>query len=376
MTGAGRRGAVVAALVAATLTGLGLAHPWGNRAGPAPPRTCPPGTRPCPPPISSATTTTSPTLSGGHAPLYGVTVDDPSKMADVVAAAQAFGHRSTTRLVFNYGEQASRYAEAAQQLHPYSGILGLLLDSSDMWTAVQDPAAERRRVDRYLLDASLTANVDIWEVGNEVNGAWTCNQSQRIGCSPAQYRVNARVVTDTYEQVAAKGYRTALTLYENSWGPDNCGDGSGELTPQQYSQRFLSSSVRAGINYLLLSWYPSQCSTLATPEVPRATIAAEVQALHTLYPHAGIGFGELGYPDAIEATQRSAAESLIRYYYGLQISESYYVGGYFWWHYAEDALPYRNSLGQENSIWSAINTAFGTKRYASGLASRALSPPR
>ncbi len=34
------------------------------------------------------------------------------------------------------------------------------------------------------------------------------------------------------------------------------------------------------------------------------------------------------------------AVAMLSYYYGLPIRLPYYTGGYFWWYYAEDCLPY------------------------------------
>jgi hypothetical protein len=49
----------------------------------------------------------------------------------------------------------------------------------------------------------------------------------------------------------------------------------------------------------------------------------------------------------------AAARSLISYYYGLRIRLPYYAGGYFWWYYAEDCLPY-----SRKPLWSALRAGF------------------
>ena len=40
---------------------------------------------------------------------------------------------------------------------------------------------------------------------------------------------------------------------------------------------------------------------------------------------------------------------MINYYYGLNISTPGYIGGYFWWHYYEDMLPYTTKLSEKTS---------------------------
>ena len=221
--------------------------------------------------------------------------------------------------------------------------MGEILDSSDMKSMTV--SAEQTRVSSLL--STLGSTVDVWEIGNEVNGNWT-----------GSYSTGAQMLVNTYNQVAADGYRSALTLYENSWAPNNCGDGMSELTPQQYSSRYVPASVRDGIDYVLLSWYPTQCRGLSG-NVPVSTITAEVQSLHTLYPNALIGFGELGLPNPTKSSTEAEAESIMAYYYGIAISEPYYIGGYFWWYWDED-LSLSGMPAALHNAFRAENAALGT----------------
>lgn len=289
------------------------------------------------PPVHPAVATARALPSG---PLYGVTVDDVSNIARVVASEEAMPYMPTTRVYLDPSEPAAYYKPALEQLAPHSYIMGEILDSSDM--KAQTVAGEQARVSSLL--STLGSNVDIWEVGDEVNGNWTGPYSQ-----------GAQMVIDTYDQVAAAGYKSALTLYENSWGPDHCGDGASELTPQQYSSRYLPAAVRDGINYVLLSWYPTQCAGLSG-DVPVSTITSEVQALHALYPNASIGFGELGLPNPTNPSNEALAQHLMAYYYGAAVHEPYYIGGGFWWYWDEDlSLP---------GMPSALDRAFNAEHAA------------
>jgi hypothetical protein len=56
-----------------------------------------------------------------------------------------------------------------KKLQPVSYLMGELLDSSDE-TSIS-AAAYNTRVKSYL--AALGGQVDLWEIGNEVNGDWT-----------------------------------------------------------------------------------------------------------------------------------------------------------------------------------------------------------
>jgi hypothetical protein len=275
-------------------------------------------------------------------PLYGVTIDDIANISSVVSAAETLPHTSTTRVYLDPTEPASYYKSALQELAPHSYVMGEILDSSNMKSMTV--SAEQTRVSSLL--STLGSTVDVWEVGNEVNGNWT-----------GSYSTGAQTLVNTYNQVAADGGRSALTLYENSWAPDKCGDGTSELTPQQYSSQYVPASVRDGIDYVLLSWYPTQCSGLSG-NVPVSTIAAEVQGLHTLYPNALIGFGELGLPNQTNSSTEAEAESIMAYYYGIAVSEPYYIGGYFWWYWDEDL-----SL---SGMPAALHNAFGAENAALG----------
>ena len=262
--------------------------------------------------------------------LYGVTVDDIDLGSSAPVAAAAFGRMPTTRVVFDLGEPASYYADYLRQLQPHSYILGELLDSSD--TQSTNLAAEHARVASYL--ATLGNLVDIWEIGNEVNGNWT-----------GPYTTGAAMVTDAYDQVAAAGKRSALTVFYNA----GCGNGPGEPDPATYAQTYLPDRVRQGVDYVLASYYQTQCNNIAPSA---ATFTAFFQQMRSVFPAAAEGFGEIGLPDAVTAATQSQALSIIAYYYDLAIDLPYYVGGHFWWYYAEDALPQPG-----NAIWTAINAA-------------------
>jgi hypothetical protein len=281
-------------------------------------------------------------------PVYGVTIDDIANISSVVSAAEAVPYMSTTRVYLDPTEPASYYKSALQQLAPHTYVMGEILDSSDMKSMTV--SAEQTRVSSLL--STLGSTVDVWEVGNEVNGNWT-----------GSYSTGAQTLVNTYNQVSAAGDRSALTLYENSWAPNNCGDGTSELTPQQYSSQYVPASVRDGIDYVLLSWYPTQCGGLSG-NVPVSTVTAEVQGLHTLYPNALIGFGELGLPNPTNSSTEAEAESIMAYYYGIAVSEPYYVGGYFWWYWDED-LSLSGMPAALHNAFGAENAALGTNNDGS-----------
>jgi hypothetical protein len=261
------------------------------------------------------------------APLFGVTVDEIGKLQSITRSLAALPRRATTRVVFDVRQPAQYYVQAVQAIHGVSGVMGELLDSSDEQSI--SSAELHSRAEAYL--SALGGNVDIWEVGNEVNGNWTGN-----------YAVVAEKLTAAFDAVRAAGGRTALTLFANNFGPENCGDGSAELTPAQFSQSYVPTRVGTGLDYVLLSYYPTQCRGR---EPSAAEVASCLEALHAIYPNAALGFGEVGLPRRVRRSSLAKAEQIMRWAYSLNPGLPYYVGGYFWWYGAEDALRGRALLG-------------------------------
>jgi hypothetical protein len=268
--------------------------------------------------------------AAGDTPLYGVTVDEITHLEPLISSLAALPFRPTTRVYFDVREPASYYAQALAQMDPVSDTMGELLDSSDEKSISTE--AFQTRVESYL--HTLGAEVNIWEVGNEVNGNWT-----------GSYPVVAAKLIEAYDDVAAAGGTSALTLYANNFGLDNCGDGPKELTPLQFSQQYVPSEVADGLDYVLLSYYPTQCGGM---EPSSEEVASYLRQLHAVYPNAALGFGEVGLPKAVTRNTVKKAKQIMKWAYSLAPGLPYYVGGYFWWYAAEDALqrgaPLRKAL--------------------------------
>lgn len=262
----------------------------------------------------------------GDAPVYGVTVDRITHLGEMVASLAALPRRPTTRVYFELHRPASSYVQAVSEIHGVSGVMGELLDSSEE-TRISTEAFQER-VQSYL--QTLGSSVDVWEVGNEVNGNWT-----------GPYAEVAAKLAEAYEDVAASGAPSALTLYANNFGPDNCGDGPAELTPVQFAHQFVPSGVADGLRYVLLSYYPTQCEGR---EPSSGEVASYMEQLHAIFPNASLGFGEVGLPRVARRSTLGRARQIMQWAYSLRPQLPYYVGGYFWWYGAEDALPQRSPL--------------------------------
>jgi len=275
--------------------------------------------------------------------LYGVTADDVSNVGQIVASSRNLPETPVTRIYLDVTRPVGYYKTAISGLHPVSYLMGELLDSSDEQRI--GTAAFGERVRSFL--AAYGKQIDIWEIGNEVNGSWT---------GPYQ-DVAAKLIT-AYKEVTARHGRTALTLYDDT----GCGNGPGELDPITFTRAFVPPAVRGGLTYVFLSYYEGDCDGIR----PGAgTWTAYFEALHAVYPRARLGFGEIGLDHPVTRQTMSTAKSMLSYYYGLPVHLPYYAGGYFWWYYYEDCLPY-----DTEPLWRALRAAVSSGRRLAGTPGR------
>jgi hypothetical protein len=268
-------------------------------------------------------------------PVYGVTLADISNINAIVTSLQHMPYVPTSRVVFDYGQPVAYYSGALQKIAPYSYIMGQLADSSDM---------KNYNISTYQVHAqgfvsALSGQVDVWEVGNEVNGNWLgTNTQQKIEAA--------------YDVVSSSKGATAITFFYMGEPSDanNCIVGPGydmfswinsmfqlSLNPSQRSAE--TEKIRLGLNYALISWYPDQCPG----EKPDWTTV--YNKLANIFPNAKVGFGEIGTATAQNGSQYEIDE--INQYYPLAKTTTLppsYVGGYFWWYFSKEMVPYNTNL--------------------------------
>jgi hypothetical protein len=211
--------AAIAATVAATLVSGSLAATPAANASPVH------GSRQAAQPAPAPARGGRPVLAG---PRYGVTIDSITNLNAIMASSRHLSHKSATRIYFDVKTGPGFYLRAVTRLHRVSYLMGELLDSSDETKITV--SGYNRRVKAYL--ASLGRRIDIWEIGNEVNGDWT-----------GPYPAVAAKLTEAYRDVTARGYATALTLYYDI----GCQDGRQELHPLAFSRRYVPRAVRDGL---------------------------------------------------------------------------------------------------------------------------------
>jgi hypothetical protein len=93
--------------------------------------------------------------------------------------------------------------------------------------------------------------------------------------------------------------------------------------------------MAAGLDYILVSYYETDNNDVRPTLAEWETLFT---SLHNDFPNAKFGFGEIGLDNPVTSGTLSQAESIMAYYYGLQpvIPGATWVGGDFWWYWAED----------------------------------------
>jgi len=258
--------------------------------------------------------------------LWGVTVDNVADTDQIVDSLRDLKSQPTARIVFDPGSTPDDYRKQVHAIRDVAFVMGSPIDSAPP-SGQMTVEAYRKRLNSFM--DGLSEDVDVWEIGNEVNGDWTCDSELMAE------KIEAGV------QVAKAHHRpAALTLFYSDFykGQDR------EMVA--WSNKYLPESVRRKLDYVFVSFYPD---TATGPHPDWKPIFGN---LAKAFRHAKLGFGELGLRNADFSLSQDEAKknSLIERYYGMSsILPHRFVGGYFWWTYRQDALK-RDSL-----IWKTFH---------------------
>jgi hypothetical protein len=267
----------------------------------------------------------------------------------------------STRIVFDYKSEydfpnhvkkylnAVNYQQLIDELHKpeiNSVVLGELLDSQSLKDCDLD--CFQKRVDNYL--SVLGGSVDIWEVGNEVNGEWTRNIDKTIA------KINYAA-----GEVKKRGGLTELTLYYNI----GCRNPRDKYELNKWLDDNASKIQADKIDYVLLSYYENQCDDNAWRRPTNQEWQTIFDRIRSKFrPDVFIGFGEVGIGDNEDGTTPSVPperkKDLIKNYYETvhnyfshdQQYQDKYVGGYYWWQFRADMVPYS---ADKNGLWQTLN---------------------
>ncbi len=259
-------------------------------------------------------------ISQSNRKMYGITIDGINNLNNIVTSISNHRYRITTRIVFDEWVSPSYYINAVYKLDNVTVIMGELLDS--YYVKDYSIAQYKSRTDEYM--NTLGSKVDIWEIGNEVNGEWLGPTDSVIA-----------KIKYAFQKSKDLQYRSALTLYYNK----DCWE-----LPQNEMFRWvnqnLSLEMRNGLDYLLVSYYEDDCNNYQ-PNWQKV-----FDSLHVLFPNSKLGIGECG------TTITSRKEEYINRYYKMHITTPNYIGGYFWWYYRQDCVPWTTK-----PLWGVIEYA-------------------
>lgn len=243
--------------------------------------------------------------------IYGVTTDDGYDGRGVAAAVGALSKKVVTRIVYDGHVPATDYFAGTKQIYQAAYVMGGLLDSLDVKS--YSIGAYLGRMREYL--HTLGPYVDIWEIGNEVNGEWLGDTNAVI-----------QKISGAFDIAKTSGAVTALTLYYNKgcWA-----DPAHEMF--RWIEVNLPLRMKTGLEYVLVSYYEDDCNDL------RPDWAAVFARLAKAFPNSRLGIGEMG------TTRTSAKRDHLSRYFKMSlpgvISEPRFVGGYFYWYFHQDMVP-------------------------------------
>lgn len=254
--------------------------------------------------------------------IYGVTIDDFSGIDTICASLHNHCKKMTVRIAIDEHLDTADYREAIDSIHTVAFMMGEIFDSyfTDSFTITE----RNTKAERFL--NAFEDKVDIWEVGNEINGEWLGEPDSVVA-----------KISSIYSLVKNRGHKTALTLFYNkmcTYNPPN------EMF--YWVNNYLPDSLKNGIDYLLVSYYEDSCNN-DQPDWQQV-----FDSLHTIFPNSKLGMGECGTEN--EANK----DEFITRYYNMNIATPNYIGGYFWWYYKHDGIPYTNPH------WNTINNAICT----------------
>ena len=251
--------------------------------------------------------------------VYGVTIDAISGLKNTIPALSNLARKPTTRIVFDEWIAASDYTVAVSQIHAVSFIMGELLDSYYMNQYSLSQYAARS----YEYLNTLGGTVDIWEIGNEINGEWLGNTPDVVAKMDTAYKI-----------FKTAGKKTALTLYYNK---DCWSNPQNEMF--RWAVNNVPSYMKTGLDYVFVSYYEDDCNGL------HINWQQVIDSLGKIFPNAKLGIGECGTLNIANKTE------YISRYYSTEVIHPRWVGGYFWWYFRQDCVP------NTKALWTVLNDA-------------------
>ena len=295
------------------------------------------------------------------APIHGITVADnrdirkAKYLKEVVESVGNLTSTPTVRLTYKLegsaidkGAKASTYLSATKAISKKAYVLAEVLDSA--YEFCFDVTDHEARWNDYV--STLGDYVDMWEVGNEINGNWLDNSDPiPIKGQSCPWKIpnttDKDVITkmiNAYHIVKKAGKTAALTLYYEP-NPACTTSMRPEYDPITWATQNVPADMKAGLDYVLLSYYRDKCPNF------KPDLAALFTQFHEIFHNAKLGMGEWGYSKA--RPNKAKLTELLNEGYSFHPDVPNWIGGVFFWEFGSDAVPADPKPGV---IWSVINT--------------------
>jgi hypothetical protein len=261
--------------------------------------------------------------------IYGLTVDDSwyedISLEEIVTSLKDLKVKPTVRIVMSKDMAPGEYIEIFNKIHEVAYIMAQPVDSYEMSLYKDAESYRLRFAESYKY---LGEYVDIWEIGNEINGEeWIKQDSFLV----------ADKVMAAYEEISSKGKKTAITLYYENPEYDH--------DMFKWMEKYLPKEIREGVDYGFISYYEDENEGYI-PEWSKI-----FKKLEDFFPNSKLGIGECG--NISKDANDDSKIKMIKHYYSMPTYTKNYVGGYFWWNYVVDCIP-----NEDSEVYKAIFEMF------------------
>ena len=261
--------------------------------------------------------------------IYGLTIDDSwyerVSLKEVVSSLKKLKTRPTARIVMSKDTEPKEYVKIFKAIYKVADVMAEPVDSYEMNLYEDVDSYKKRFKDSYKY---LGKYVDIWEIGNEVNGEEWIKQDN--------FLVVDKIMA-AYDVIKAKGGKAAVTFYYEN--PEYQRD------MIKWIKTYIPKKMRKSLDYAFISYYEDD------NEGYEPDWKSVFNKFEKLFPKSKIGIGECGNT-AKTATDKSKIK-MFNQYYSMPKYTKNYVGGYFWWNYVLDCIPMKN-----NKVYKAVCDAF------------------
>ena len=172
--------------------------------------------------------------------LYGITIDDgwydEVKTEDIIEGIKKLPVKPTVRIVMSKDIKAKDYVSLFKEIHKVAYIMAQPVDSFEMNTYKNVESYKNRFEDSYKY---LKDYVDIWEIGNEVNGEEWIKENPKF---------TAKKIYSAYKFIKNKNGITALTPYY--FPPER-----NKISMENWLKKYIPADMKNGLDYVFISYY-------------------------------------------------------------------------------------------------------------------------